>query len=130
MVRIKSIFAALAALLALVVAVPEQASAGFGHHHRDGWGTKRVVRHFVYYPHYHHHYATHSVTDPYAYRYEPRGYYPYYNSQYWVPARCYKRCFKRYKLPPYYQAWGSRKRGYHHAKWHKRHHKGHRRYHW
>ena len=42
MVRIKSIFAALAALLAIVVAVPGQASAGFGHHHRDGWGEKRV----------------------------------------------------------------------------------------
>src|SRR5688572_8490384 len=25
--------------------------------------------------------------DPYAYRYSPRGYYPYYNSSYWSSAR-------------------------------------------
>lgn len=127
MVRIKSIFAALAALLALVVAVPEQASAGFGHHHRDGWGTKRVVRHFVYYPNYRHHYATHSATDPYAYRYEPRGYYPYYNSGYWGPARV-----KRFRghLPKYYASWGAWKPGYRHVEWHRRHYGGHRRGNW
>lgn len=130
MVRIKSIFAALAMLFALVVAVPEQASAGFGHHHRDGWGAHRVVRHHIYYPRYHHRYYNHSVTDPYAYRYEKRGYYPYYNSRYWVAARCHKRCGKSYRLPRYYQAWGSRKRGYHHAEWHKRHHGRHHRHHW
>jgi hypothetical protein len=52
--------------------------------------------------------------DPYAYRYEPRGYYPYYNSGYWVPAwvlrKRYACCKPVLVLPPYYEAWGYPKR--------------------
>jgi hypothetical protein len=46
--------------------------------------------------------------DPYAYRYEPRGYYPYYGSPYWRPARdllLYRDRY-RHELPRYYPAWG------------------------
>lgn len=65
--------------------------------------------------------------DPYEYRYEPRGYYPYYNSNYWGPPR-----IKRFRghVPPYYAAWGAPRRGYNHVEWHVRHYGGHRRGDW
>ncbi len=45
--------------------------------------------------------------DPYVYRPEPRNYYPYYNSGYWVPDQVIRAKPKPvYVLPPYYQAWG------------------------
>jgi hypothetical protein len=106
------------------------ADAGF-RRHPAGWGSERTVTHYGYYPRYHHVYRTHSVTDPYAYRYEPRGYYPYYNSGYWKPAhtmRCRKH--RHYHQPPYYQAWGYEDRAYHHRAWHARHHGYIRRDHW
>ena len=37
-----------------------------------GWGTVRTVKHWGYSPRYQHVYAVNYVTDPYAYRYEPR----------------------------------------------------------
>ena len=51
------------------------------------------------------------AADPYRYTYEPRRWYPYYNSGYWVPTRelQYRRACCRpayYALPPYYQSWG------------------------
>lgn len=65
--------------------------------------------------------------DPYGYSYVYRGYYPYYNSGYWGPPR-----IKRFRghVPPYYASWGATRRGYHHVKWHRRHHGGHRRGDW
>lgn len=127
--RIKSILVALALIAATVLALPQSASAGFRHHARpDGFGRTRVVHHYVYRPRYEHRYHYHG--DPYFYRYEPRGYYPYYNSRYWVPARCYKKCRRHYKLPRYHKAWGYPKKSYHHRKWHARHHGSHRRHHW
>ena len=65
--------------------------------------------------------------DPYAYFYEPRGWYPYYNSGEWGP-----RYVKRFKgvLPPYYAAWGATRRNYHHVAWHRLHYGGHRRGDW
>ncbi len=81
---IKSLFAALAALATIGLANPQPAHA-FGldrDHAPGGWGKDRVVNHHVYYPQYVHYYHV----DPYAYRYSPRGYYPYYNSGYWSPA--------------------------------------------
>jgi hypothetical protein len=45
-----------------------------------------------------------SRVDPYAYQYEPRGYYPYYNSGYWRP-NC-GQCVTYYQHPPYWAAWG------------------------
>lgn len=125
--RIKTLLAALAALAGVALALPDQASAGFLHRHAaEGSSKDAVVSHRVYRPRHHHVY----YGDPYAYRYEPRGYYPYYNSRYWVPARCFKRCKVHYKLRPYYKAWGYPKRNYHHRKWHARHHGVHRRHHW
>lgn len=65
--------------------------------------------------------------DPYAYVYEPRGYYPYYNSGYWGPPR-----IKRYSgtLPPYFAAWGDDRPDYYHTEWHQQHYGGHRRGNW
>ena len=47
------------------------------------------------------------VTDHYAYRYEPRGYYPYYDAGYWRP-HCGSKlsCVPRRYQSPYWQAWG------------------------
>ncbi len=45
--------------------------------------------------------------DPYAYSYKRPGYYPYYNSRYWVPR---KQMLGRSKfpmrLPEYHSSWG------------------------
>lgn len=45
--------------------------------------------------------------DPYAYSYYRSGYYPYYDSAYWVP-RSEMRYRSRYpmRLPEYYSSWG------------------------
>ncbi len=71
----------------------------------------------------------HHGGDPYAYRFEPRGYYPYYGSHYWRPAR---KVRKRagIKAPKYYPAWGYKKRHWRHREWHRRHHGGHPRWQW
>lgn len=128
--RLKSLMALVVAIASLgMVAAPKSASA-FHWDRPDrpaGWGHVRTVRHWVYYPRHHHVYLKHADTDPYAYRYEPRGYYPYYNSAYWVKPRV-----KRFRghLPPYYAAWGSPRRSYHHVEWHCRHYGGHRRGDW
>ena len=117
-------------VLALALASPKSAEA-FGWHRTAepaGWGRMRTVRHWVYHPRYQHVYHNHTATDPYAYRTEPRGYYPYYNSNYWRPAHTVRR--NRHHLPPYYAAWGAPKRGYRHVEWHRRHHGGHRRGDW
>lgn len=127
--RIKSLAASLFGLMSLAAASATPASA-FDWDRPDqprGWGQERVVRHWVYYPRYNHVYLRHAYTDPYAYRYVPRGYYPYYNSNYWRPARVVRR---HYHLPRYYQAWGSEVAGYHHVEWHRRHYGGHRRGNW
>ena len=127
--RISKWLALAAGIAGLTVASAAPATA-FGCHTScppEGWGKSRVVRHWVYYPRYRHVYLTHPSTDPYAYRWEPRGYYPYYNSGYWGPARV-----KRFRghLPKYYASWGAVKRGYHHVEWHRRHYGGHRRGNW
>lgn len=128
--RLKSLLAVALAILSLgSVATPH--SAGAVHWDRpdqpSGWGRLRTVRHWVYRPHYNHVYLQHQATDPYAYRYQPRGYYPYYNSGYWGPPRV-----KRYRgpSPSYYAAWGAPRRNYHHVEWHNRHYGGHRRGNW
>lgn len=47
------------------------------------------------------------IADPYAYRYEPRGYYPYYDAGYWRPICGAKlNCVPRGYQPPYWKAWG------------------------
>ena len=79
-------------------------------------------------------YDRHSETDPYAYNYEHRGYYPYYGSHYWRPA--YKVRNQRHKFvqPRYHQSWGLYKK--HISKYHHSHPHGtvaphtHRKHHW
>lgn len=112
--RLKSLLALAVAIVSLgMVAAPEPASA-FGWDRPDQ--SIRWSR-----------YASDDVADPYAYRYIPRGYYPYYNSHYWRKVRV-----KRFRghLPPYYAAWGAPRRGYYHVEWHRQHYGGHRRGDW
>jgi hypothetical protein len=128
--RLKSFLALAAAVVSLgLAAAPQPASANFWDRPDQpaGWGTVRTVRHWVYYPRYHHVYLGHGVSDPYAYRYSPRGYYPYYNSAYWGAPRVHRY---RGHLPPYYAAWGAPSANYHHVEWHQRHYGGHRRGDW
>src|SRR6187401_1394736 len=84
--RLKSILGAMAAIMAFALSSPKpvEASECYRCARPDGFGHTRVVRHHAYYPRYAHAY------ERYDYRYEPRGYYPYYNSGYWVPRSVYR----------------------------------------
>lgn len=62
-----------------------------------------------------------SYEDPYRYHYEPRGYYPYYNSGYWVPRELIHRNYD-FAQPPYAQAWGDNVPGYKNREWHRENH--------
>jgi len=130
--RLKSILALVAAIMALGLAAPKPAEAGGLHHASapSGWGRLQTIRHWVYAPRYRHVYHTHVATDPYAYRYEPRAYYPYYNSGYWRPAHEMRKRRPHFALPPYYKAWGYPKKHYKHREWHAKHHGRHRVGHW
>lgn len=132
--RLKSIVAALAAIASIGLAHPQRAGA-FGYHREqpEGWGQTRAINHWVYYPRYAHNYNV----DPYAYRYSPRGYYPYYNSRYWRPAHVIRERnhqhyhhwnvqAPRYK---YHPSWG-RPQHWHHREWHHKHHGYHHGWHW
>ena len=111
-----SLLAVAVAIGSMGVVLASQPAAAFGDR-PDG-------RHVAYYPR---HARVYVVEDPYAYRYIPRGYYPYYNGHYWRQVR-----IKRFRahLPPYYPAWAAPKRGYRHVEWHEDHHGGHRRGDW
>lgn len=76
---------------------------------------------------YHEYHRDDALERYYSYDYEPRGYYPYYNSGEWGG-----RIIQRFKgpLPPYYAAWGAPNRRYYHVEWHNRHYGGHRRGDW
>jgi hypothetical protein len=108
-----------AAASAAFLALGQSASAFDWLHRPDqaGWERLEIIRNYVYGPH----------EDRYAYFYDPRGYYPYYNSAYWGPPR-----IKRFNgpLPPYYGAWGATRPGYYHVEWHRAHYGGHRRGDW
>jgi hypothetical protein len=95
---------------------------------------KRVKYHKGHYGHY----AYDIREDPYAYQYEPRGYYPYYRSDYWRPAG-YIRYRNRlhYNVwntrPPhyrFYRSWGYPLKYWPHYNWHARYHGRHRPWHW
>jgi hypothetical protein len=105
-------FKALMALVAIALTIPlaAQRASAFGLDSPD-------LRYHQYHP----------QADRYPYYYDPRGWYPYYNSGEW--GRPY---ISRYRgeLPPYYAAWGSNNRRYHHVEWHRRHYGGHRRGDW
>lgn len=130
--RLKCTIALIAAVLAFGLASPRTAEAGGFHREPqpEGWGRMRTIRHFVYYPRYHHVYHSHVATDPYAYRAEPRGYYPYYNSGYWRPAHELRKARPHYARPKYYRSWGANKHNYDHVDWHIEKFGGHRRGHW
>jgi hypothetical protein len=88
-----SIMALAAAIIA--VWVPTPGAAQGGGEDRSGGGRVPAVMDGTY-------------RDPYAYSYEPRGYYPYYGSPYWRPADemlLYRERY-RHELPRYYPAWG------------------------
>lgn len=105
--RLRAVFAAMIAAVAIVLVAPQPADAGGLFRDRAAHG------------------------DPYAYRYEPRGYYPYYNSRYWKPAHVMRKKRRKYhKQAPYYQAWGYPKRHYNHREWHAKHHGRHWIGHW
>lgn len=124
--RLKSLFGLAVAIASLgMVAAPQSASAA-----DLGRADRSAVRshvHTVRHSTYRDVYVDYEYADPYAYRYTPRGYYPYYNSNYWGPPRI--RRFRGH-LPPYYAAWGAPRRDYHHVEWHNRHYGGHRRGDW
>ena len=132
---IKTILSTLTLAVGLATAWAGVAEAD-GDRHPPGWGETRDVNHHVYYPRYRHHYQIHPVTDPYAYRYSPRGYYPYYNAHYWAPTHVLaarKRCRLHVASPwcyKYHASWGAPRRGYHHKSWHYRHHGRHHLGHW
>ena len=79
-------------------------------------------------------YDRHAESDPYAYRYEHRGYYPYYGSDYWRPAKQVRNRRFRHKQPRYHKSCGAYKK--HISKHHHSHPHGtvdphgHRRHHW
>jgi hypothetical protein len=131
--RKKSLLAVAVAVIAAGLAAPTTADA-FGwsrHSEPEGWGRLRTIRHWVYYPRYTHVTLTHAGTDPYAYRYEPRGYYPFYNSGYWTKAsemRARRRA--RFIHPPYHSAWGSSNWTYEYVDWRYRYHDRRRHGHW
>ena len=71
----------------------------------EGHELSSIIEHRVYKPRYHHIYRN----DPYKYRYARRGYYPYFASQYWVPAEAMRNRYRyAYSGPKYtyYPAWG------------------------
>ncbi len=100
--RSRSLWAALMACLALSLAGSQPASAG-------GEYTVWKGRDYrpAYYPVRPRPVSVYFITDPYAYRYEPRGYYPYYDAGYWRPL-CGRNinCVKAVFQSPYWKAWG------------------------
>jgi len=130
--RLKSLVAAVFAIVGAATMSVGIASADGMSKHR-GWGKPQTIKHRVYYPRYVHHYKV----DPYAWRYSPRGYYPFYGSNYWTKSS-YVKWRNRAHLndwntrPPhfrYYQSWGYPKK-WDNAKWHPEHHGPQRRHHW
>jgi len=131
--RLKCFLAAALAILGLATAGAGTAAAD-GVEKPRSWRKAHHIHHRVYYPRYVHHYKV----DPYAWRYSPRGYYPYYGSHYWAKSS-YVKWRNRAHLnewntrPPYfryYKSWGYPKRNWHHYEWHAKHHGYHRRHHW
>lgn len=133
--RSKHLWAGLAVAVAfgLITAQPSQAGdLGYRAWER---GNDYRPAYFPAYPGkaYRHHrpvVAGYFVTDPYAYRYEPRGYYPYYDAGYWRPL-CGARvvCVPRPFQPPYWKAWGYPKPGLHRS-FHRVYHGRIRPWHW
>ncbi len=105
--RLKSVLAAAAAVMAFALAAPVPAEA-FGDEHRSNFKVG-------------------SPADPYSYVPALPRYYPYVNSGYWVPAEQMRGRYRyRYTLPPYQQSWGWNSRAWylahrHDRRWHHLH---------
>ncbi len=130
--RLKSLLAAALGLLGLTTMSVGPATADGVEKSRSA--VKAHAPHRVYHPRYVHFYKE----DPYAWRYSPRGYYPYYGSDYWAKAS-YVKWRNRAHLndwitrPPryrYYKSWGYPKKTWNHRQWHAEHHGRHRPWHW
>lgn len=122
--RTHKILSAAAAALALSLASPRVAHA-FDQERPNpprGFGSEQTVRHWVYYPRYRNFYYTYGQKDPFGYHYEPSGYYPYYNSREWKPARHMPPRRVHYTAPKYYPGWGLNKKHWSQARWHAEHH--------
>ncbi|MGE3918995.1 MAG: hypothetical protein AB7F78_25180 [Hyphomicrobiaceae bacterium] len=132
--RLKRLLAAMIALVTCALVSFEPAAADGIDRKPEGWGRTRHIKHHVYYPRYVHHYKV----DPYAWRYSPRGYYPYYNAGYWGSASYVKHRNRLHlnvwtQQPPrfrYYKAWGYPRHDWQHGAWHHKHHSFHHRWHW
>jgi hypothetical protein len=116
-------FSALAAAIAiLAMTAPQQANAS-----DHSVSQHRSSRHWVYYPRYHHFYPSTGSDDPYAYSYEQRGYYPYYNSGYWKRRQDVALKRSHFHAPKYFRSWGANRTHWDQAKWHADHHSNDRR---
>jgi hypothetical protein len=112
-----------AAVAALGLASPNTAQA-FDRDRPDvpaGFVGERTVRHWVYYPRYRHYYLTNGQADPFGYQYQPRGYYPYYNSGYWKTPCCVPLKRAHFVHPKYHAGWGANKKHHSHVKMHHAH---------
>lgn len=132
--RLKTFLAATVALVGLAITLPQSASADGIRAKPDGRSKARHVT-----PRVHSARSAYDFdVDPYAWRYSPRGYYPYYGSDYWAKAR-YIKARNRAHLnvwntqPPYfhyYKAWSYPKKDWSQAAWHYDNHGFHHRWHW
>lgn len=131
--RMKSVLATAAALAGILTVNLDQSAAIGADLDRPDAARKRAYREAPYAR-----YAHLFPEDPYAYRYEPRGYYPYYRSDYWRPAKyVLYRSRVHYNVwntrPPhfrYYKSWGYPVREWPHKQWHAYHHGRHWPWHW
>ena len=125
--HLKSLLLALAALIGFSIAPLDRAAA-------DGM-TRKAAKH-SHRVREHHHHRYQFEPDPYAYHYSPRGYYPYYGSDYWAPARYVReRGHMHYyhwigPRPPYFSSWSYPRKGWNQRAWHEYHHGRIRRHHW
>lgn len=102
--RSQRLWASIAAIVAFGLIAPPPATAGdSGYRAWDGRNDYAPA----YHPTRKRTVSGYYVTDPYAYRYEPRGYYPYYDSGYWRP-NCGNKinCVPVAYQSPYWKAWG------------------------
>lgn len=137
--RLISILATAAALVCFGAATPDTASAAHKHrHHHAHHHGHHAHRAITLVPQVHYSaYANVYAIDPYAYSYQPRGYYPAYGSQYWVPApwvharnhALYNHVIVAPTRYDYAPSWGYPVKWHrHHAKRHHHHHHHHRGY--
>ena len=132
--RLRFMAAVLTAIMAVGLAAPQSAHAFVGWYDHDSrrlrLGPSRAVRSWRYSPRYR--YRLHSPHHPYAYRYERRGYYPYYGAGYWRPAHISRGRYNfTVRAPRYYRGWGYGPRPCYDRRGHKvrcyRHHRSHHR---